>query len=124
MADTAGSGHNLIPPVEFIDQILIPRDRRVWIRKLATVRRLLKSTDGYQPTIETNPDDADWTSEVATAVNDDGTGPNANGGLTTGKRELKPQHLDQVDQGLDQGVAGPCPRWPDWSRTAWATSSA
>ena len=95
LADTVGSGHDLIPPVEFIDQILIPRDRRVWIRKLATVRRLLKSTDGYQPVVETNPDDADWTAEI-TAVNDDATGPNAAGGMTTGKRELKPNILTKL----------------------------
>jgi HK97 family phage major capsid protein len=88
LADTVGSGHDLIPPVEFIDQILIPRDRQVWIRKWATVRRLLKSTDGYQPTIETNPDDADWTTEVH-AVNEDT-------GLTTGKRELKPNVLTKL----------------------------
>jgi HK97 family phage major capsid protein len=85
LADTAGSGHDLLPPVEFIDQILIPRDRQVLIRKWATVRRLLKSTDGYQPTIETNPDDADWTTEI-TAVTPDS-------GATTGKRELKPNVL-------------------------------
>ena len=95
LADTAGSGHDLIPPVEFIDQILIPRDRQVWIRKLATIRKLLKSTDGYLPTIETNPDDADWTTEVA-AVNNDNTGPNAAGGMTTGKRELKPNVLTKL----------------------------
>lgn len=88
LADTAGSGHDLLPPVEFIDQILIPRDRQVLIRKWATVRRLLKSTDGYQPTIETNPDDADWTTEVAN-VNEDT-------GLTTGKRELKPNVLTKL----------------------------
>jgi len=88
LADTAGSGHDLIPPVEFIDQILIPRDRQVLIRKKATVRRLLKSTDGYQPTIETNPDDADWTTEIAN-VNEDS-------GLTTGKRELKPTILTKL----------------------------
>ena len=87
-ADTAGSGHDLIPPVEFIDQILIPRDRQVWIRKWATIRRLTKSTDGYQPTIETNPDDADWTTEIAN-VNEDT-------GLTTGKRELKPNILTKL----------------------------
>jgi len=88
LADTAGSGHDLIPPVEFIDQILIPRDRQVLIRKFATVRRLLKSTDGYQPTIETNPEDADWTTEI--------TGVEEDTGLTTGKRELKPNVLTKL----------------------------
>jgi len=88
LADTAGSGADLIPPVEFIDQILIPRDRQVLIRKKATVRRLLKSTDGYQPTIETNPDDADWTTEV-NPVSEDTS-------LATGKRELKPNVLTKL----------------------------
>jgi HK97 family phage major capsid protein len=95
LADTAGSGHDLLPPVEFIDQILIPRDRQVWIRKWATIRKLTKSTDGYLPTVETNPDDPDWTTEVVT-VNNDNTGGNAAGGMTTGKRELKPNVLTKL----------------------------
>jgi HK97 family phage major capsid protein len=92
LAGTSGQGGSLIPPVEFIDQILIPRDRQVLIRKWATVRRLTKSTDGYQPTIETNPDDADWTSEI-TAVTADGVDGS---GMTTGKRELKPNVLTKL----------------------------
>ena len=88
LADTAGSGGDLIPPVEFIDQVIIPRDRQVLIRKWATVRRLTKSTDGYEPTIETNPDDADWTTEIVAVTEDTG--------LTTGKRELKPHVLTKL----------------------------
>lgn len=88
LADTAGSGGDLIPPVEFIDQVIIPRDRQVLVRKWATVRRLTKSTDGYEPTIETNPDDADWTTEIVAATEDTG--------LTTGKRELKPHVLTKL----------------------------
>ena len=92
MGGTMGGGQDLIPPVEFVDQILIPRDRQVLIRKWATVRRLTTSVQGYQPTIETNPDDPDWTTEITTVTNDgvDGTG------MTTGNRELKPSVLTKL----------------------------
>ena len=92
MGGTTGTGQDLLPPVEFIDQILIPRDRQVWMRRLATVRRLTTSVQGYQPVIETNPDNPDWTTEIASVTDDgvDGTG------MTTGSRELKPNVLTKL----------------------------
>lgn len=82
---SAGSltqGGSFIAPQEFIATLLKAVDNNVWVRKYATVIPMSKSTSLGVPTLDTNPDDAEWTVELATG--------SADSGMTTGKRELTP----------------------------------
>ena len=86
-ADSAGSGAELLPPYEFINNVIIPRDRRVWMRTAGTVKKITDSAQGWIPTVESNPADADWTAEIPSPeISPDST-------MATGKRVLKPNAL-------------------------------
>jgi len=86
-ADTAGAGSELAPPYEFVNQIIVAKDKLCVIRPHATVQKLTNSAQGWVPVISANPDDADWTVELGPVTTDTA--------MTTSKRELKPSLLSK-----------------------------
>jgi HK97 family phage major capsid protein len=87
-AYSAGSdteGGYLVVPEEFVSEILKGVDNMVMMRQLATVIQLPKAESLGVPTLETDVNDADWTSELATGTLDEA--------LRLGKRELTPHPL-------------------------------
>jgi predicted phage gp36 major capsid-like protein len=73
-AYSAGSdteGGYLVVPEEFVSEILKGVDNMVMMRQLATVIQLPKAESLGVPTLETDVNDADWTSELATGTLDE-----------------------------------------------------
>lgn len=77
-----------IAPEQFINELLKAVDNMVFIRQWARKFTLTTSTSLGVPTLETNPNDFDWTSEIA-AVNEDTA-------MTFGKRALTPHPLSKL----------------------------
>lgn len=81
----AGSGPGggfLVAPVQMVQDLLQAVDDLVFVRGLGTVRTVPTATSLGVPTLDADPSDADWTSELATG-NEDST-------MAFGKRELTP----------------------------------
>lgn len=78
-------GGYLVPPMQFVEQLLQNVDDMVAIRQLATVQQLTDGESLGVPTLDTDLDDAEWTSEVGTGSQDDS--------LRFGRRELAPHPL-------------------------------
>lgn len=78
-------GGYLMAPQQFVQQLLKAVDDMVAIRRLATVQQLTTAESLGVPTLDTDLNDADWTSELATGSQDDS--------LRFGKRELRPNPL-------------------------------
>lgn len=78
-------GGFLMAPQQFVQQLLKAVDDMVAIRRLATVQQLTTAESLGVPTLDTDLNDADWTSELATGSQDDS--------LRFGKRELRPNPL-------------------------------
>ncbi len=87
-ADLDVSGGYLKPPQEFVKSIIKAVDDLLFIRKLATVNTLSQSDSLGVPTLDADPSDAAWTSEIGT--------PTADTAMTLGKRELKPHPLKKL----------------------------
>lgn len=81
-AGVASEGGNTVAPQQFIASLLKGLDNDVVIRSLATKISLTTSDSIGVPTLDTEFDDADWTTELATGKLDEN--------LTFGKRQLKP----------------------------------
>jgi len=81
-AGTDDEGGYTIPPQEFVAQLLKDVDDLVFIRQAATKFTLTKSESMGAPTLEEDPADADWTTELATGSEDSD--------MEFGKRELEP----------------------------------
>lgn len=81
-------GGYTIAPEQFINELLKAVDNMVFIRQWARKFSLTTSTSLGVPTLETNPNDFDWTSEIA-AVNEDTS-------MTFGKRVLTPHPLSKL----------------------------
>lgn len=79
-ADIDPDGGFLVPPEQFVTQLIKQVDNQVFIRGLATVNTVKKAMSLGVPTLENNPSDADWTSELATG--------NEDAAMSFGKREL------------------------------------
>lgn len=84
-ADTFILGGALVPPLEFIATLIQAVDDEVFIRRLATKQTVLQAEGLGVPTLDADPADADWTSEL-------GTG-SADASMAFGKRELRPHPL-------------------------------
>lgn len=84
-ADLDVSGGYLRPPMEFINQLLKNVDDIVFMRRMATVYTVTSADSMGVPTLENDPADADWTSELATG--------NEDSDMSFGRRELKPNPL-------------------------------
>lgn len=78
-------GGFLVAPQQFVEQLLQAVDDMVDIRRLATTQRVTMAESLGVPTLDTDLDDAEWTSEVGTGSQDDA--------LRLGKRELRPHPL-------------------------------
>jgi HK97 family phage major capsid protein len=70
MMGSEPAGGWTVPPEQFQATLIRKIDDRVYIRRMATKVVVTKAQDLGVPTLEDNPADADWTSELATG-NDD-----------------------------------------------------
>jgi len=84
-ADLDVSGGYLRPPEQFVNQLIKNVDDMVFIRGLATTFTVTSSDSMGVPTLDADPADADWTSELATG-SEDST-------MAFGKRSLSPHPL-------------------------------
>lgn len=73
------------PPQQFVADLIQRIDDLVWIRGLATVMQLTSGDSMGRPSLDADPADADWTSELGTGSEDDT--------MRFGKRELNPSPL-------------------------------
>jgi HK97 family phage major capsid protein len=78
-------GGYLVAPQQWVEQLIKNLDDAVPLRALATVMTLTVGESLGVPTLDTDLNDADWTSEVATGSQDDA--------LRFGARELRPHPL-------------------------------
>jgi len=81
-AGTDEEGGYTIPPEEFVAELLKDVDDQVYIRTVATKHTLIKAASLGVPTLEADPADADWTTELLTG-DEDST-------MEFGKREFAP----------------------------------
>lgn len=81
--DDAGGGF-LVAPEQFVNTLLKKVDDTVFIRQWATKYSVTKAETLGAPSLDSDPDDADWTSELGTGNETD---------LRFGKRELHPHPL-------------------------------
>jgi HK97 family phage major capsid protein len=79
-SDTAGGF--LVAPLQMVDALLQAVDDQVWMRQVATVFAVPTADSLGVPTLEADPADADWTSELGTG-NEDST-------MSFGRRDLHP----------------------------------
>jgi len=84
-ADSDIAGGYLIPPQQFIDELIQAVDDAVYIRQWATVERLTEAASLGKPALDADPADAEWTTELDTGTEDST--------MTFGKRELSPHNL-------------------------------
>lgn len=78
-------GGHLVAPQQFVADLLQEVDDMVDIRRLANVTQLTEGESLGRPALDTDLNDADWTSEIETGSQDDA--------LRFGKRELRPHPL-------------------------------
>lgn len=81
-ADVAVSGGYLVAPMQMTMDLIQAVDDLVFIRQFAT-KHLVVNADGVgMPSLDADPADSDWTSEIATGSEDSA--------MQFGRRELKP----------------------------------
>ncbi|MDA0780667.1 MAG: phage major capsid protein [Rickettsiales bacterium] len=81
-ADSDTQGGYLVAPEQFVMQLIKAVDDVVSIRRIANVFSVPNADSLGAASLDNDPDDADWTSEIATGSED--------GSMSFGKRELKP----------------------------------
>ena len=79
------SGGYLVPPEQFMNELIKNIDDLTYIRQWATTFTVTNADGMGVPTLENDPADADWTTELATG-SEDST-------MSFGKRELRPHPL-------------------------------
>lgn len=84
-ADLDVSGGYLQPPQQFVNQLIQAVDDMVFIRGMANTFTVVNADSLGVPTLENDPADANWTTELATG-SEDST-------MDFGKRELHPHPL-------------------------------
>lgn len=84
-AGSATEGGVLVAPTQWVTDLLKAMDNMVFIRAKATKFTVPKAVSLGIPTIEADPSDAEWTSEVGTGSDDDT--------MSFGQRELNPNAL-------------------------------
>jgi HK97 family phage major capsid protein len=72
-------------PIQMVQALIKKVDDLVFIRNLATKYQVPSAASLGVPTLTSDPDDSDWTAELATG--------NADAGMAVGRRELHPQPL-------------------------------
>ncbi|MEW2383373.1 phage major capsid protein [Micromonospora sp. NPDC047707] len=85
VAGSDPEGGYLVAPQKFVTELIKNVDDEVPFRGLATVHQLTDAASLGIPTLDTDMNDAEWTSEVGTGSQDDA--------LRLGKRELTPNPL-------------------------------
>lgn len=89
--DLAGSvltsGGSFIPPLQWINRLIKAVDNLVFMRQLATTFQLTGAHSLGAPSLDADPSDPSWTSEVPAAD------PTADSTMKTGGREFKPSPL-------------------------------
>jgi len=78
-------GGYLAPPEDYVREIIKQVDDYTFIRPLATKMTVTNAQDLGIPTLDANPADADWTTELATGTKDTA--------MVFGKRTFKPNPL-------------------------------
>ncbi len=87
-ADVAISGGYLVAPMQMVTSLIQAIDDLVFVRKYGT-KHLVVNADGIgMPSLDADPADSDWTSELATG-SEDST-------MAFGRRELKPYPLAKL----------------------------
>lgn len=86
--DSDTRGGTMVLPEEFVAQLIKAVDDRLYLRSLCTVLPLTNAESVGVPTLEDDPADADWTSEVNIG-GEDST-------MSTGKRSLHPHPLGKL----------------------------
>lgn len=84
-SDTDTAGGYMVSSEQFVDQLIKFVDNAVLIRQRATKFRVESAASMGAPSLDADPADADWTSELGTG-NEDST-------MAFGKRELQPRPL-------------------------------
>lgn len=82
-AENDVQGGYLVAPQQTVNTLIKAMDNLLWIRRLATVLPVSGAESLGCPTLDADPADADWTSELATGSEDSTTG--------FGRRELHPR---------------------------------
>ncbi|PWV66007.1 phage major capsid protein [Plasticicumulans acidivorans] len=84
-ADAGSTGGFLLPPEQFVNELIKPEDDQMFIRARARVFTDVPLPGMGAPSLDNDPDDADWTSEVRTGSEDSS--------MAFGRRKLIPQPL-------------------------------
>ena len=88
--DNETSGGYMVVPEEFVARLIKFVDDRVYIRQISTVLPLTNADSIGVPTLENDPADADWTSELLIGGTDTT--------MSVGKRALQPKPLAKLLQ--------------------------
>lgn len=86
--DLDSAGGFLVAPQQFVSELIAAVDNAVFIRGLARTFTLTSAESLGAPVLDTDIDDADWTSELATG--------SADSALDFAKRELRPHPLAKL----------------------------
>lgn len=86
--DTAGGF--LVAPQEFVNNLIQFVNDSVWMRQLSTVLQVSTAASLGIPSLDTDPSDSDWTTEILTG--------NADTALAFGKRELQPHPVAKLEK--------------------------
>lgn len=84
-ADLDTQGGYILPPMQQVAALIKAVDDAVQIRQFATVMQLRGAQSLGAPSLDSDPADPDWTSEIATGTNDTA--------MSFGRRELSPSPL-------------------------------
>jgi len=87
-ADLDVSGGYLVAPEEFARELIKAVDNLLFFRQLARVFPVLSGDSLGAPSLDADPEDADWTGEVTTADEDTA--------MKFGRRHLKPNYLSKL----------------------------
>lgn len=86
--DSNAAGGYLIAPQQFSNELLQAVDNQVFMRSLATIDRVPNAQSLGIPSLDADPADPAWTSEIATGTEDST--------MSFGKRELHPHPLAKL----------------------------
>ena len=86
--DSDTIGGYLVPPEQFVASLIQAIDDLLFVRRLANVQTLMTADSLGVPSLDADPADADWTSEILTG-SEDST-------MSFGKRALKPAPLAKL----------------------------
>lgn len=84
-ADSQTAGGYLIAPIQLVESLIVALDNETFIRAKATKFRVESAAALGAPSLDADPDDADWTGEIRTGSEDSA--------MSFGARELHPHPL-------------------------------